>query len=335
MQAWLGRGICLLMGALFSLILWSGGGTFAWMPFALATFMVAAEWASRRVRFRSWFPVFIGLSLGLSVGAIAAYVVSIVLPPEISYRRALTASLAVLFASLGIFAFSSQPEFSLFAWKGAEFAGKSNAVRILDTSVIIDGRIANICRTGFLDGELIIPRFVLKELQYIADSADTLRRNKGRRGLEVLGDLQENPDLAVRIVDEDFPHIREVDAKLVALAKALGGKILTNDYNLKTVAEIQGVNVLNVNELANSVKPEILQGEVMTVRVVREGKEPGQGVAYLDDGTMVVIDNGKYFMGQTIPVEVTSVLQTSAGRMIFARKRDEGRESGGRYEKTW
>ncbi len=195
--------------------------------------------------------------------------------------------------------------------------------KILDTSVIIDGRIADICETGFVDGTLVVPQFVLQELQQIADSSDPLRRNRGKRGFDVLQKLQRSPKATVEIVDLDFPHIREVDRKLIELAKALNGKVFTNDYNLNKVAELSGVAVLNINEVANALKPVALPGEVMHVRVLREGKEAGQGVAYLDDGTMVVIDQGRKYVGQSVDVAVTSVLQTTAGRMIFTRIRED------------
>ncbi len=191
---------------------------------------------------------------------------------------------------------------------------------LLDTSVIIDGRIADIARTGFIPGTLLIPRFVLNELQYIADSSDSLRRQRGRRGLEVLAQLQKEPGgVPVRITDIDVEGVREVDDKLVILARQLRCPILTNDYNLNRVAELQGVRVLNVNELANAVKSALLPGETLSIRLIQEGKEPGQGVGYLDDGTMVVVENGKDYINQQVTVVVTKVLQTSAGRMIFAR----------------
>jgi uncharacterized protein YacL len=219
-------------------------------------------------------------------------------------------------------------------WKGPEFragdeetlgvgTGQASSPKILDTSVIIDGRIADICETGFLEGPLIVPQFVLKELQHIAGSPDSIKRNRGRRGLDILQRIQKNIDITVRIVDHDFPKIREVDTKLVALGKALKGKVLTNDFNLNKVAELQGVPVLNVNQLANAVKPVVLPGEVMNVHIMKEGKEYGQGVAYLDDGTMVVVDNAKRYVSKHIDVIVTSVLQTTAGRMIFTRLREE------------
>ena len=195
--------------------------------------------------------------------------------------------------------------------------------KILDTSVIIDGRIADICETGFIEGTLIVPQFILQELQHIADSADSLRRARGRRGLDILHRMQKMSNIDVKIVEEDFPQIKEVDAKLVALAKMLDAKVLTNDFNLNKVAALQGVTVLNINELANALKPVVLPGETMRVFVLKEGKEHNQGVAYLDDGTMVVVENGRRFIGKNIDVSVTSVLQTTAGRMIFSKPKND------------
>lgn len=191
--------------------------------------------------------------------------------------------------------------------------------KVFDTSVIIDGRIFDILKTGFIEGSIVIPRFVLAELQYIADSADSLKRNRGRRGLDILNKIQKELTMDVVISEKDYPNIQEVDAKLLKLTQDLKGKVVTNDYNLNKVAEFQGVEVLNINELANAVKPVVLPGEEMTVNVIRMGKESGQGVAYLDDGTMIVVENGKKYVGETIEVTVTSVLQTAAGRMIFAK----------------
>jgi uncharacterized protein YacL len=191
--------------------------------------------------------------------------------------------------------------------------------KILDTSVIIDGRIADICKTGFIEGTLVIPEFVLEELQHIADSSDLLKRNRGRRGLDILNKIQKELDVRVLIYEGDFEEISEVDSKLVRLAKALQGKVITNDFNLNKVCELQGVSVLNINDLANAVKPVVLPGEEIFVQVIKDGKEHGQGVAYLDDGTMIVVEGGREFIGTTLEVMVTSVLQTSAGRMIFAK----------------
>jgi uncharacterized protein YacL len=201
---------------------------------------------------------------------------------------------------------------------GGEKQGKKS-YKILDTSVIIDGRIADIAETGFLDGIIVTPQFVLRELQLVADSADSLKRNRGRRGLDILQRLQKVANLQIQIVEDDFPAVREVDLKLIELAKVYEGKIITNDFNLNKVAQLQGVEVLNINELANSLKPIVLPGETMRVFILKEGKEYNQGVAYLDDGTMVVVDNARKMIGKTIDVSVTSVLQTTAGKMIFGK----------------
>jgi uncharacterized protein YacL len=195
--------------------------------------------------------------------------------------------------------------------------------KILDTSVIIDGRIADLCETGFLEGTFIIPHFILNELQHIADSSDSMKRARGRRGLDVLNRIQKMSDLDIRIVEDDFPAIKEVDDKIVALAKQMNYKVITNDLNLNKVAEFQGVKVLNINELSNALKPVVLPGETMKVFILKEGKESGQGIAYLDDGTMIVVDDARRWIGKNVEVIVTSVLQTTAGRMIFTRLKDE------------
>ena len=213
------------------------------------------------------------------------------------------------------------------AFPAAERAD-SAAPKVLDTSVLIDGRISDICKAGFLEGPLVAPAFVLDELRHIADSADSLRRNRGRRGLDVLARLQEEAESRVRIVEKDYPDAEEVDVKLLRLARDLGGAVLTNDYNLNKVAGVTGVRVLNINELAGALRPAVLPGEEMTVQVIREGKEPGQGVAYLEDGTMVVVENGRRRMGEKLEIEVTTVLQTSAGRMIFGRAKEKENRAG-------
>ncbi len=205
------------------------------------------------------------------------------------------------------------------AIKGRE----TEILNIIDTSVIIDGRIADICETGFLEGTFILPQFILQELQHIADSADPLKRARGRRGLDVLHKIQKMQNITVKIMDEDFPKIKEVDSKLVALAKMLSAKIITNDFNLNKVAELQGVSVLNINELASALKPVVLPGETMNVFIIKEGKESNQGVAYLEDGTMVVVDNARRLINKNVDVTVTSVLQTTAGRMIFTKLKEE------------
>jgi len=195
--------------------------------------------------------------------------------------------------------------------------------KLLDTSVIIDGRIADICDAGFLDGKIIIPGFVLEELRHIADSSDTLKRNRGRRGLDILNRIQKEINIPVHVLDDTEDEGLEVDSRLVKLAQRLAGKVVTNDYNLNKVCELQGVPVLNINELANAVKPVVLPGEEMDVQIIKDGKESGQGIAYLDDGTMIVVDGGRSYIGNEISVLVTSVLQTAAGRMIFARLKQE------------
>ena len=279
----------------------------------------------RTIPLRSYIYGLGGLGIGLLMGALGSYGVHQLPIQDPAISRVLVLLPYAVGAYFGIL---------LGLWKGPELGwqdegefrsgnGRVRSVKILDTSVIIDGRIADVCETGFLEGTLLVPQFVLKELQQIAGSSDTLKRNRGRRGLDILQRMQANVDLDIRIVDNDFPKIREVDAKLVALGKTLKAKVLTNDYNLNKVAELQGVSVLNVNQLANAVKPVVLPGEIMHVYVMKEGKEYGQGVAYLDDGTMVVIDNARKYLGKSIDVAVTSVLQTTAGRMIFTRLKYE------------
>lgn len=254
----------------------------------------------------------------------------------------------------GTIAMSMKDELSFFMpnlvrGRGGDAAeGQSGPrIKLLDTNVIIDGRIADICRTGFVEGPIYVPDFVLEELHLIADSADSLKRNRGRRGLEILNQMQEELKLLVRVYDRyetQFSHGEGVDVKLVKLAKELDGAIVTNDFNLNKVAQLQGIAVLNVNELANAVKPVVLPGEEMSVTIVKEGKEPDQGVAYLDDGTMVVVEGGKRHIGQTLPIIVTSVIQTLAGKMIFGSPktgpaeegqpdRDSRADSGGRFRR--
>ena len=208
--------------------------------------------------------------------------------------------------------------------KDKKYKGNAKSVaKVLDTSVIIDGRIFDICQTGFVEGPLVIPNFVLDELRHISDSADSLKRNRGRRGLDILNKIQKELDIETQIWEGDFPEIQEVDSKLLKLAQTLKGKVITNDFNLNKVAEFQGVPVLNINELANAIKPVVLPGEEMKVVVVKDGKEFTQGIGYLDDGTMIVVEGGRKYIGEQIAVIVTSVLQTAAGRMIFAKPKDE------------
>jgi uncharacterized protein YacL len=228
----------------------------------------------------------------------------------------------LLMAYVGLIVGSNKGDLLNLSALGGVFGGEKQSkksYKILDTSVIIDGRIADIAETGFLDGTIVTPQFVLRELQLVADSADSLKRNRGRRGLDILQRLQKVASLQIQIVEDDFPAVREVDLKLIELAKLYEGKIITNDFNLNKVAQLQGVEVLNINELANSLKPIVLPGETMRVFILKEGKEYNQGVAYLDDGTMVVVDNARKMIGKTVDISVTSVLQTTAGKMIFGK----------------
>ena len=268
-------------------------------------------------------------SAGLIVGLIIAYLLS-----QPFYKLGIpylgviiSIILYVVFGYLGIKIPTKKKEdfsnaienFKQGSSKGKFKTNCKSCPKILDTSVIIDGRIADICKTGFIEGPLVIPEFVLEELQHIADSSDALKRNRGRRGLDILNKIQKELDIEVIIHDKKFDDVKEVDSKLLKLTQLLKGKIITNDYNLNKVAEVQGIDVLNINELANAVKPVVLPGEEMVVQVIKDGKESGQGLAYLDDGTMIVVESGKRYIGETIDVLVTSVLQTSAGRMIFAK----------------
>jgi len=289
--------------------------------------LVLIEFFLKKVSLKDMFACLTGLIAGLVAAYLLVLLTSAMMGGDGNavVRSMVAAGSGLALGYLGMaISYKRRDEFGFLLASGGAHASRSNSsdVKILDTNVIIDGRILDICKTGFVDGTLIIPRFVLKELQYIADSSDVLRRNRGRRGLDILHGMQKTPDIDVQISEEDFPEIKEVDAKLIELGKSLRAKVITNDFNLNQVAELQAVSVLNINELANSVKPVILPGETMTVRVVKEGKEYGQGVAYLDDGTMVVVDNGRALMGQTLDVTVTSILQTAAGRMIFTKKKE-------------
>jgi uncharacterized protein YacL len=268
----------------------------------------------------------LGAAAGAITGILAAFLIALVLARVDSDRSAsmrfFEIGLLLLLAYLGMAVGAEKGDSLNLGAFGGIFGGETGprkAFKILDTSVIIDGRIADIAETGFLDGALVIPQFVLRELQLVADSADSMKRNRGRRGLDVLQRLQKMANLDIRIVEDDFPQVREVDMKLIELAKIYDCKIVTNDFNLNKVAQVRGVEVLNINELANSLKPIVLPGELMRVFILKEGKEYNQGVAYLDDGTMVVVDNAKKMIAKTVDVSVTSVLQTTAGKMIFGK----------------
>lgn len=289
----------------------------------------------------------IAVGIGATVGVFVTFLLSNILSalikdPPVALRIGILSLLGVIFIYLGIVAMMSmKTELVAILARGGPVSDQEKAeeslptanCKILDTNVIIDGRIADVCRTGFLEGTLYVPGFVLEELQHIADSGDSLKRARGRRGLDILNNMQKELPLIVRSWDKALERAAqedEVDTRLVKLAKALDGVIVTNDFNLNKVAALQGVQVLNVNELANALKPVVLPGEVMIVGIVKEGKEANQGVAYLDDGTMIVVEDGRRYINQTMGVIVTSVLQTVAGKMIFARVR--GDEDGEGYD---
>ena len=266
----------------------------------------------------------LGLIVGLVVAALVAFPLSL-LPPPFGQLLPFIGAVVFVYLAIAVFVMRQNDIRHLFRgrlWPSGEDGSPgpdTGRSVLLDTSVIIDGRISDIAHTGFISGTMLVPSFVLIELQHIADSSDGLRRQRGRRGLDILNRLQKDPSVPIRITDLDVEGVREVDDKLVILAKQLRLPIMTNDYNLNRVAELQGVMVLNINELANAVKAVYLPGESLDVQVIQEGKEVGQGVGYLDDGTMVVVEEGKHYIDRTVPVTVTKVLQTAAGRMIFAR----------------
>jgi uncharacterized protein YacL len=296
--------------------------------------IIVFEWRLRATSLKR----LIGAAIGSVGGIVSAYLFALVIrnsiPPSPT-QSFLQIMAMLIMAYVGLAVGANKGDLLNLAALGGIFGGERSgkkSYKILDTSVIIDGRIADIAETGFLDGLIVIPQFVLRELQLVADSADSLKRNRGRRGLDILQRLQKTASVQIQIVEDDFPSVREVDLKLIELAKLYEGKILTNDFNLNKVAQLQGVAVLNINELANSLKPIVLPGEIMRVFILKEGKEYNQGVAYLDDGTMVVIDNARKMIGKTIDISVTSVLQTTAGKMIFG-KWDE-RSTGHRDSKT-
>jgi len=300
----------------------------------LAGFALLMERRMKRVPLRNLLGSFIGLILGIMV---ANFISNALFPNLFNNQQMILPLYGLLYGIFGYIGirigFKKGDEFQVPGWKPfSRGLPRGENSKILDTSVIIDGRIADITETGFVEGPLLIPQFVLGELQHIADSSDPVKRTRGKRGLEVLHHIQKQANVDVKIVDTDYPSVKEVDSKLIELAKEVHGKILTNDSNLNKVAELQGIEVLNINELANALKPVVLPGEEMNVKILKEGKEMGQGLAYLDDGTMIVVDNGRRQIGKTIDVVVTSVLQTPAGRMIFARlmKEETNRESKGK-----
>ncbi|MGZ7445890.1 PIN/TRAM domain-containing protein [Paenibacillus sp. TH7-28] len=310
-----------------SLIMAAAGAVLFLFLFSLAANVVSA-------RIKSWIAALTRIPMNdMAAGATgltAGLLLSLMVYPLATWLGSLESfarfAVSALFGYMGLYVgLAKKEELSSF-WKSGKWGGTvpedergSKEHKILDTSVIIDGRIADICKTGFIEGTIVIPEFVLEELQHIADSSDLLKRNRGRRGLDILNKIQKELDVKVMIYEGDFEEISEVDSKLVKLAKVLQGKVVTNDFNLNKVCELQGVSVLNINDLANAVKPVVLPGEEIMVQVIKDGKEHGQGVAYLDDGTMIVVEGGRDYIGMITEVLVTSVLQTSAGRMIFAK----------------
>ncbi len=302
----------------------------------IAVCVVGLEMRVRRASLKT----LIGAAIGSIVGIVGAFLIGVLIsiqkveavPAEM--QTFLTISLAFFMGYIGLVVGAAKGEFIDLTVLGGIFSDKNSLKRdykILDTSVIIDGRIADVAETGFLGGTLIIPQFILTELQQVADSPDSSKRQRGRRGLDMLQRLRNNSSLDIQIIETDFPAVKEVDLKLIELGKQLEAVIITNDFNLNKVSQLRDVNVLNVNELANALKPVVLPGEAMRVFILKEGKEYNQGVAYLDDGTMVVVDNARRLIGKTADVAVTSVLQTTAGKMIFGRLWEEKDES---YEQS-
>ncbi|RIV24508.1 PIN/TRAM domain-containing protein [Alicyclobacillaceae bacterium I2511] len=316
-----------------------GGSIFILSTMWLVNYLTTLiKWVEERLQ-RTPLTDILGGTVGMVIGLLVAYLFAPALHviPIVGFSIQFFISLLLAYLGLRIGLTKREDLISLFAGrlggkdkekdrdkdrdkdKEKRLGFRPGEAKLLDTSVIIDGRIADLVQTGFLDGVLVIPRFVLEELQHIADSSDVLKRNRGRRGLDVLNRVQKELKVKVQIIETDFEDIQEVDSKLVRLAKQVNGKVVTNDFNLNKVCELQGVAVLNINDLANALKPIVLPGEEMTVQVIKDGKEYNQGVAYLDDGTMIVIEGGREHIGGKLDVLVTSVLQTSAGRMIFAK----------------
>jgi uncharacterized protein YacL len=291
---------------------------------ALALIILLAEMRIRKLSIKT----LVGAAIGSILGIIGASLISLVVgrmnftPETQTFVQLLV---LILMTYVGLVSGGNKGEYLDLSSFGGFFSdtGGRKTSKVLDTSVIIDGRVADICKTGFLEGTLVVPHFVLRELQQIADSADSAKRNRGRRGLDVLEKIKSVPGVTVQIVEKDYPDVKEVDLKLIELAKEMVAKIVTNDFNLNKVSQLRGVEVLNINELANALKPVVLPGETMKVFILKEGKEYNQGVAYLDDGTMVVVDNARRMIGKTIATQVTSVLQTTAGKMIFGRFPEE------------
>src|SRR5882724_5836854 len=314
----------------------------AWISAAVgAVIAVCIILFERRIR-RASLKTLIGAAVGSIMGIVGAFLIGSLISRQESpavaaeVKTFVTLALTFFMAYVGLMVGAAKGDYLELSALGGILTDKASRrdLKILDTSVIIDGRIADVAETGFLTGSLIIPQFILRELQQVADSPDSSKRQRGRRGLDMLHRLQNNSSLDIQIVETDFPAVREVDLKLIELGKQMGDAVIvTNDFNLNKVAQLRGVNVLNINELANALKPVVLPGEAMRVFILKEGKEYNQGVAYLDDGTMVVVDNARRLIGKNADIAVTSVLQTTAGKMIFGKISDEA-ENGGNGERT-
>lgn len=298
-----------------------------------AVVAVAIIFFEIRIR-RASLKTLIGAAVGSIMGITGAYLIGSLITSQdnnavaVETKTFLTLALTFFMAYVGLMVGAAKGDYLDLSALGGIFSDKTirRDYKVLDTSVIIDGRIADVAETGFLSGTIIIPQFILRELQQVADSPDSSKRQRGRRGLDMLNRLQNNSSLDIQIVETDFPSVREVDLKLIELGKQLDAVIVTNDFNLNKVAQLRGVQVLNINELANALKPVVLPGEAMRVFILKEGKEYNQGVAYLDDGTMVVVDNARKLIGRNADIAVTSVLQTTAGKMIFGRLWEEANE---------
>lgn len=331
MQIWVIRLFFMFASAVICYIL-SNNLSYAFIAFAIACVLVAGEITLHVSSTRRVVASTVGLAFGVLVALCLLQIFNqseSILNKSMPLKTVVILGIGYIGMVTGYYISESLPFTKIlnshrYIQTGAHYtSSESNGFKILDTSVIIDGRILEICETQFIDGTLLIPRFVLNELQHIADSTELLRRNKGRRGFDILRSLQNSPSIDVEIIEEDVTHLTEVDAKLVHLARKYLAKIITNDLNLNKVAELQGVTVLNINELANAIRPIVVAGEIIQVHLQKVGKEPNQGVGYLDDGTMVIVEDGKSHIGQTLEVVVTQMLRTSTGQMIFARNADE------------
>ena len=309
------------LGGAFSSVADAWGLIGAGIGFGVSAAVIGFEQILGKVSLRGLSAAVFGLIFALIVSQFLSNAIDLIPDLDVGLASAFKLVLVLIISYLGmVLAMRGRDEFNLIIpYIKFDRQDQKDTIMILDTSVIIDGRILDICQTKFLEGRFIIPRFVLKELQQVADSQDSLKRVRGRRGLDILNKLRKNTHVGVKIHEEDFPEVTSVDEKLVKLAKVLGAKVLTNDFNLNKVAEFQGVTILNINELANSLRPVVLPGEALAVHLVKEGKEHDQAIAYLEDGTMVVVDNAKRAIGTDQKVTVTSVLPTAAGRMIFAK----------------